>query len=95
MRTYSEIAEMEEWQEHFNLCVKAAVAVEVRAIIDNATCFDCDNPLTVLRTEDGGIAVKECEKCHGSHDAIPEIEAWSETIDRINTLTRQINGGTR
>ena len=91
--TYQQEAEQQERQEYFDRCVRVAVEKEVERIINTATCFDCDNPVEVLRTEDGGIAVKECEKCHGvPADIMAELAEWDAVIGKINTFTKQING---
>ena len=91
---YQQFAEQQERQEYFDKCVKAAVEMEVQRIIESATCFECDNPLEVLETEDGGISVRGCLKC-GTVETrpLPEVLADMDVIiGRMNQLTRQING---
>jgi hypothetical protein len=93
---YQEEAERQEKQEYFDDCVKAAVEKEVERIINSATCFDCDNPLVILETDDG-ITVKSCEKCSGLSLKIdtPFMQSLVDmdaVIGKINGLTRQING---
>jgi hypothetical protein len=90
--TYQEHCYQQEKQEYFNDCVKAAVETEVKRIINSATCFDCDNPVTVLETEEG-ICVKECSKCHGvPAEIMPAFEEWDGLVQRINKLTAEMNG---
>jgi hypothetical protein len=83
---YQQFSEQQEKQEYFNDCVKVAVEKEVASIISKATCFDCDNPLTVLKTEDGGISVKPCQKCHG----LPTFDT-KEDADRLDAIHRGID----
>jgi hypothetical protein len=98
MCDYQQFADQQERQEYFADCVKVAVEKEVERIINSLTCFECDNPIEGIETEDGGISVRSCEKCNGPSLAsdTPFLQAlvgMDATISQINKLTKQINGG--
>jgi len=90
--TYQEHCYQQEKQEYFDRCVRVAVEAEVKRIINTATCFECDNPLTVLETEDGGITVKECQKCHGLK-VPPDVGQYIfNTLSAMNESMARQNG---
>lgn len=85
--TYQDEVYAQELQERIDSAIQDAVETEIDRILNSASCFDCDNPLTVLRTENGRIAIRACEKCSGI-----DLSEMDETVKRINSLTMQING---
>ena len=86
--TYQTYEQHLERQEELNRLIQQAVEKEVQRLIDTATCFDCDNPLTVLRTEDG-ITIRECEKCHG----VPAADIGKFIFDNLTTLNKIVTIG--
>ena len=95
--TYQQEAERQEKQDWLARLVKTGVEMGIEKVIENATCFECDNPVTVIRTEDGGITIRPCEKCHGPSLEIdtPFLQAlvgMDVVIGKINSLTQKGNG---